>query len=90
MTSNEWNAQHSVGTKVVLTLANGKRSVTRTSSPAEHIGTHEFIRVGQIRVGLVLLNWVRPFHAPGARPPFVAPTVPQRSAPGRGVRPENR
>ena len=65
----EWNAAHPIGTKVVLTLANGKRHVTRTTSAAEHIGSHDFIRVGLIPVGLVLLGWIRPFHNAAVTPP---------------------
>ena len=61
MTANDWNARYPIGTKVVLTLVNGNQHVTHTTSAAEHIGSHDFIRVGQILVGLVLLEWVRPY-----------------------------
>ena len=54
---------------MVLTLANGKRHVTRTTSAAEHIGSHDFIRVRLIPVGLVLLGWIRPFHNAAVTPP---------------------
>ena len=42
MTLSEWNKQHPIGTKVVLTLANGRRHVTRTTSTSEQIGSHDF------------------------------------------------
>ena len=48
---------------MVLTLANGKRRVTRTASPAESFGQYDHIRVGAISEGYVLLTWVRPFLA---------------------------
>ena len=76
MTSSAWNKLHPIGTKVVLTLANGKRFVTRTNSAAEHIGSHDFIRVGQIPVGLVLLDWIRPFHNAEVIPPSTTPPAP--------------
>ena len=69
MNCSDWNAAHPVGTKVVLTLGNGKRHVTRTTSAAEHIGSHDFIRVAHIAVGLVLLGWIRPFHRAAVTPP---------------------
>ena len=62
MTSIEWNTQHPIGTKVVLTLANGKRRVTRTASQAETWGSRHHVRVEAIESGYVLLEWVRPFH----------------------------
>ena len=62
MTSVEWNSRHPIGTKVVLTLANGKRRVTRTASQAETWGSRHHVRVEAIPSGYVLLEWVRPFH----------------------------
>lgn len=65
MTSIEWNRQHPIGTKVVLTLANGKRHVTRTASQAETWGARHHVRVEAIGSGYVLLEWVRAFHVAG-------------------------
>lgn len=61
MTSVQWNAAHPVGTKVVLTLANGKRRVTRTTSEAATWGGMAHVRVEAISEGYVPLSWVRPF-----------------------------
>lgn len=61
MNAAHWNANYAIGTKVVLTLANGKRHVTRTASQAETWGSRHHVRVEAIPSGYVLLEWVRPF-----------------------------
>jgi hypothetical protein len=70
LSAAEWNSTYPPGTKVVLTLANGKRQVTRTRSQAESWGGMDHVQVECISQGYVPLAWVRPFlpTAPAGSP----------------------
>lgn len=62
MTAEEWNRQHPIGTRVRITLADGRSRDTRTLSPAQTWGGLDHIQVGGI-TGFVLLSWVLPREA---------------------------
>jgi hypothetical protein len=64
MDANEWNARHPVGTRVRVTLANGKVLQARTLGPAQRWGGLDHVQVAGTS-GFVLLSWVAPLDAPG-------------------------
>ena len=59
MDSTAWNEAYPVGTRVVLTLVDGKKLETNTSGPAIRYGRMDFVRVEAMQ-GLVVLDWVKP------------------------------
>lgn len=68
MDAGEWNSTYPVGTKVVVTLHNGKRLVTRTCSDAARWGGMDHVAVEAIQPGYVLLSWVKAFHPTPSAP----------------------
>ena len=57
--ATQWNAGHAIGTRVRVTLANGKVLRTRTLGPAQRWGGLDHVQVAGTS-GFVLLSWVAP------------------------------
>jgi len=64
MDATRWNQRCDVG--LILTLANRKRVLTRTTTRAEHWGGLDHVAVEAIPRGYVPLTWCSPIkaHAP--------------------------
>ena len=57
MDAMQWNQRHAVGTRVQVTLANGKVIAGRTLGPAQRWGGMDHVQVTGTS-GFVLLSWV--------------------------------
>ena len=57
MDAKDWNERHGVGTRVQVTLANGKVITGRTLGPAQRWGGLDHVQVTGTS-GFVLLSWV--------------------------------
>ena len=64
MSAQQWNERHPVGTRVIVTLANGHTLQTRTVSPARSWGGLDHVEVAGL-AGFVLLGWVRELERSG-------------------------
>lgn len=60
MDGPEWNRRYPPGTPVIVTLANGKRIRTETTSEAVRVGQFDMVKVAAIQPGSVLLTWCWP------------------------------
>jgi hypothetical protein len=60
MEATAWNARYPVGTRVIVTKANGQRVLTRTCGAAVRVGQFAMIEVEAIQPGLTLLSWCWP------------------------------
>lgn len=63
MDATRWNERFEVGQPIILTLANRKRLLTRTTTQAEHWGGLDHVAVAAIPRGYVLLSWCWPIKA---------------------------
>lgn len=59
---DDWNAKHSVGTKVVLTKDSGERFPTKTRSEAQVLSGHSAVVWLEGVSGCYLLNRVEPMR----------------------------
>ena len=59
MDAKQWNETHAIGTRVQVTLANGKVIAGRTLGPAQRWGGLDHVQVTGTS-GFVLLSWVSP------------------------------
>ena len=75
MDAKQWNETHAIGTRVQVTLANGKVIAGRTLGPAQRWGGLDHVQVTGTS-GFVLLSWVSPV------PDGAGGAAPQDSAPG--------
>ena len=57
MDAHAWNAQHPIGTRVTVNLADGRTLQTRTIAPARRYGGLDYVEVAGLN-GLILLSWV--------------------------------
>jgi hypothetical protein len=57
MDAKQWNDTHAIGTRVQVTLANGKVITGRTLGPAQRWGGLDHVQVTGTS-GFVLLSWV--------------------------------
>jgi hypothetical protein len=57
MDAKQWNETHAIGTRVQVTLANGKVIAGRTLGPAQRWGGLDHVQVTGTS-GFVLLSWV--------------------------------
>jgi hypothetical protein len=63
MDAKQWNDTHAIGTRVQVTLANGKVIAGRTLGPAQRWGGLDHVQVTGTS-GFVLLSWVSPMTEP--------------------------